>query len=223
VTQFAADQGMVLSTPPSKEEADFRDWFEGQRPQSLSDIHQRRRNAWMEKLDKWDGVSEQVFVASLIDGLSPMFDVHSEVWGTRRLLDEPPRRVRVDLVCLPKPGLEWPLGAFVIEAKRPDRGGTRQLGDHIKQAVDYLHTTWDGFGRLPVFLAPGLQGLLDDDVYENARRVLGGLSIGEVFVAPGTSLVSIFLSSQALIIDGMVTTAGAKRRKAGLGVGSSHV
>lgn len=223
MTQFVADQRMVLSTPPSKEEADFRDWYEGQRPQSKGDIRQRRRDAWMEKLDKWDGVSEQAFVTTLIDGLSPMFDVHSEVWGTRRLLNEQPRRVRVDLVCLPKPGLEWPLGAFAVEAKRPNRGSTRQLGDHIKQAVDYMHTTWDGFGRLPVFLAPGLQGSLDDDVYEHARRILGGLSIGEIFVAPGTRLVSIYLSSQELIFDGMVTTAGAKRRKAGLGVGSSHV
>lgn len=213
---------MVLSSPHD-EAAGLREFVEAEAARGTFGY---KHSSYYKTPDyaAWDGVTEQEFIDALIQGLSPMFEVRTECWGTfHDVVMSTSHKVRVDLICSPLPGLEWPLGTFAVEAKKPTRGGCRHLGEHLKQAWDYRWTGWDGFGRLPVFLAPGFQGPKSSDIYYEARRICGCIGIGEIFLQRHTNLVSMFMSAQDLIIDGQVTTSGSKRRKAGRGIGSSGI
>jgi hypothetical protein len=213
---------MVLSSPPD-ETADLRELLEAGASRGRFGYKPPTYYATPD-YKGWDGVSEQEFIDALIQGLSPMFEVKTECWGTfYDLVNRTTHKVRVDLICSPLPGFEWPLGAFAVEAKKPTRGGNRYLGDHLKQAFHYTMTDWDGFGRLPVFLAPGIQGPGNGDIYYSARRVCGSFGIGEIFLQRHSNLASMYLTADPLMRDSRLTAIGAKRRKAGLGIASSTV
>ena len=183
----------------------------------------------------FSGMSEKQFIALFLPKLKELFDVKRECWGTCLPFSQvQSKRVRVDLICQPKQGVGWGLGAFAVECKRPDRPATVRLGDHIAQAMDYRSTYFDGLGYLPVFLCPGLQGYANPDPgeinayresnscihYESARRVLGGFGLGEMFIAKDGNF-SLFMAAEPLIVRGRITGNGAKQKKIGRGVGSS--
>jgi hypothetical protein len=178
------------------------------------------------------GWSEKQFIEFSIPSLSKFFNVRTECWGTCFPFSQVKRkRVRVDVICTPTSGMEWGIGPFAIEYKRPDRPATVRLGDHIAQALDYKATYWDGHGYMPVFMCPGLQGYTAADEfeyeksnqcihYESARRILGGLGIGEMFVARDGK-VSLFMSAERLMVNERITRNAVVQKKAGRGVASA--
>lgn len=185
----------------------------------------------------WAGRSEKDLIEAATPSLELFFEVKTERWGTCFPFSQvPTRRIRVDAICIPRTGVDWALGPFAIEFKKPDRPDNVKLGDHIKQAIDYKATYFDGLGFMPVFLCPGIQGYKEHDGlwastggvpydlshYESARRVLGGLGLGEMFVGID-GRVSMYLSASSLIYDNQITVSARKQRKAGRGVGASSV
>jgi hypothetical protein len=214
---------MGLST--AADEVAFQEWCQAEASKGAFGWGHRTRNEYYAtpSYKRWEAGSEQDLIKAAIAGLSPMFEVLPERWGTMKDIDDSTHKVRVDLICVPRPGFDWPLGTFAVEVKEPTRGSNRDLGDHLKQAFDYRMTLWDGFGRLPVLLCPGFQGSTSEDVYYKARRVCGSLGLGELFVERHTNLVSLYMTADPLIRDSQLTAVGARRRKAGLGVASNHV
>lgn len=207
------------------QESDFKAWCESSGNPGYFERPSIQRAIWRE-------CSEKQLMKLAMPGLLLHFNVLTERWGTCFPFSQvKTKRVRVDAICVPKAITNWSLGPFAIEFKRPDRPPSVKLGDHIKQASDYSATLFDGFGNngfMPVLLCPGIQGYKDVDMYspeenrhyESARRILGGMGLGEMFVSP-QGHVSIFMSASPLMLRNKITSAGQSQRKAGRGVASS--
>lgn len=170
---------------------------------------------------------------ALIESLAGLFVARTECRGTHHdIATGRESRLRVDLILEPMPDSGFTMGPIAVELKHPCRRACRDLGDHIKQAMDYRQTVWDGYGRLPVFLCPGLQSFdclrprtdveLDRDFYET-MRVIGSLGMGEAFVNPETKKATLLMSADVLVRNSTVTPSGRRRSKRGHGIGSSSV
>lgn len=173
----------------------------------------------------WRGVDERTAQAELVASLSRFFCCVEQCPGTwhDRLSDDK-KRVRGDILCIPDPSTLWQLGKFVVEVKAPAKRSHKGVGDHIKQAIDYRDTDWHGHGRLPVFLFPGLrtpEGGCCDHGWFVARRVLGSLGLGEIFMERQTGKLAMFLTGHALVWNDGLTNYGQTRSKAGMGIASA--
>ena len=134
------------------------------------------------------------------------------------------KRLRGDILFEPFPASGLRMGPFIVEVKPPGSRTHKDVGDHIKQAIDYRDTYWDGHGQLPVFMFPGLRmpaGDCCDGGWRHARRVLGSLGLGEIFMERRTGKLSIFLTGHALVWNDKLTHDGRTRTKAGMGIGSA--
>jgi hypothetical protein len=187
---------------------------------------------WRDSVHLWkkQGGGEQELKDCALQALGRLFIPRQECWGTLHdIATGQTKRLRVDMVLEPKFTSRFALGPVAVEFKHPCRGCTRDLGDHIKQAIDYRQTVWDGYGRLPVFLCPGFQhgagwdgnGEAIDREYYKTIRVLGSLGLGELFINPATIQATMILTADVLIHDGQVTGSGMRRSKRGSGLGSA--
>ena len=72
---------------------------------------------------------------------------------------------------------------------------------------------------------PGLrtpEGNCCDRGWFTARRVLGSLGLGEIFMERQTGKLAMFLTGHALVWNDELTHDGRTRSKAGMGIASSH-
>jgi hypothetical protein len=112
--------------------------------------------------------------------LAPYFHVQREVQGTHFS----GRRLRIDAILRPRDTTGWrdPDPAFGVEFKIAHQGGksTNEFTNWARQAVDYTHTNWDGYGRLPVFACPSIVDTLPGDAGWLMAHLLGQFGVGEL-------------------------------------------
>jgi hypothetical protein len=93
------------------------------------------------------------------------------------------KRLRLDAVVIPKDTYGWLDGnetALGIEFKLPGSlNGIKDYGKWFAQCVDYTHSIWSSYGRIPIFACPFLP--FGDHIF---KRVLGQLGIGELINLP---------------------------------------
>jgi hypothetical protein len=178
------------------------------------------------------GGGESELKEALVESLADLFVARHECRGTHYDIQTGKEsRLRVDLILEPWPDSGFTMGPIAVELKHPCRNACRDLGDHIKQAIDYRQTVWDGYGRLPVFLCPGLQSFdclrpradweLNREFFET-MRVIGSLGMGEAFVNPRTRKSTLLMTADMLVCNSCITKSGRRRSKRGHGIGSSN-
>ncbi|MGY2080128.1 hypothetical protein [Modestobacter sp. SYSU DS0657] len=118
------------------------------------------------------------------DRLSRWFVVEREVPGVHCS----GRRFRVDAVIRPRDVTGWkdPQARFGVEFKLAGQRSfdTRNFTAWAAQAVDYTHVEWNGHGRLPLLVCPGLLSHLDvygEHATELVARMLWQLGVGQLF------------------------------------------
>jgi hypothetical protein len=96
------------------------------------------------------GLSENQIADTVLTALGPMFFLEREVWGTHCS----GARVRLDAILRPRDPTDWfdEAPAFGVEFKSRVDQGAEALG----QCANYMHTMWDGYGVLPIFLCPAV-------------------------------------------------------------------
>lgn len=83
---------------------------------------------------------------------------------------------RIDAVIVSK---EQPHIKFGIEFKRVDLGSMTNFTAWIKQAIIYSQCTWNGYGKLPILIAPSFNYGVESETML-AKRILGEFGIGEI-------------------------------------------
>ncbi|WP_345695748.1 hypothetical protein [Kitasatospora terrestris] len=114
--------------------------------------------------------SERALADHVLGRLAAHFLIEREVEG--RYPDG--RTVRIDAVLRPRDPSGWfdvePV--FGIEFKLPDKiNSVGEFGAQIAQASDYAHCTFDGYGRLTIFLCPSPVS----DLLTQADRKVGSM------------------------------------------------
>jgi len=128
--------------------------------------------------------SEAALSSAVLGRLSSSFYFQEQVWG-RHISGS---RKRVDAVIWPKNNTLWAKKdiAFGIEFKKPDSiMSLTDVTGMIRQAYDYLHTDFDGFGKIPILVCPlRLQDRYNGGNHEMSiiRHLLGKFGIGEILV-----------------------------------------
>lgn len=97
-------------------------------------------------------MTEQEFSTQTIERLRPYFDIRHEWWGTCF-----GKRVRIDALLKPNDLTEWKNKDIIlgVEFKRIDDNLKYKA---VAQCIDYSYAEWDGLGRIPIFLCPGIPG-----------------------------------------------------------------
>lgn len=142
--------------------------------------------------------SEAALSAAVLDRLQPYFHIEKEVpgahWSGKRLW--------IDAVLRPREPKRWAREdvAFGVEFKNVPPNGDGGLNSYTRwaaQAVDYVNTQWDGYGRLMVFTCPGVlpRGFVshkheipNDTHVRFAEGLLGQLGVGELVLQWGIGL-----------------------------------
>jgi hypothetical protein len=134
----------------------------------------------------WKHRTEADLAQIALSGLSRYFSVDREVWGNHCS----GKHVRLDAVRRPGDPSGWfdSDPRFGVEFKNAFVGSfdTRRFTAWAAQAVDYVHTEWEGYGRLMIFTCPPVSAPFNDDtVYGDGAarlmvRVLGQLGVGEL-------------------------------------------
>jgi hypothetical protein len=123
----------------------------------------------------------------VLSRLNPYFDINYQVVGRHCS----GKKVRIDAVLIPH---DWPAWkdagniALGVEFKLwRNIKGTNDHGKWVAQCVDYSHTDWEHYGRLPIFTYPSFSGPDDVDStryreQENWRlsHLLGQFRVGEL-------------------------------------------
>lgn len=115
-------------------------------------------------IEDWGGGDEASIQALITRELERDFIIHEYVKG-RHFSGS---TLTIDTIIVPKSTSKWKNKkvALGIEFKAPKRLESKcDYTYWAKQAVDYTHTLWDGFGYISVFLGPG-----------NSRLFWGGKS-----------------------------------------------
>lgn len=151
-------------------------------PQSKNKLYKK----WdTRKREVWD---EAEYRRLVMKELEAHFTIKEEVSGKHFS----GTRLRIDAVITPKETDGWknPQVALGLEFKEP----TNIKGKHYftywaKQALDYAHTNWTGFGYLPILLGPNADELFKSDLGD----LLGAYKIGRVSITNG---VQFFISTK---------------------------
>lgn len=118
---------------------------------------------------------------TVLAALEPHFLVQREVPGTTC---DHATRLRIDAVLRPREPERWKNAAVALGVEFKDvlalTGDTRNFTSWLAQCIDYSHTTWDGYGRLPVFVCPSLVAGGFEQDRPILTRVMGQLGIGEL-------------------------------------------
>lgn len=124
--------------------------------------------------------------------LDPYFTAEIEVEGRHCS----GRALRIDAVLRPRSPVEWKDArpAFGVEFKlvhQRSGAGTTDFLEWVRQAMDYTHVTWSGYGRLPIFTCPTPLRLMPISETRLVFRLLGHLGVGELapFDGEGWALV----------------------------------
>lgn len=111
--------------------------------------------------------------------LEPYFVAETEVYGTHAS----GRRLRIDAILRPRDPQGWKDAgvAFGVEFKLAHQAGhVRSFMAWARQALDYRHVDWDGYGYLPVFTCPSmLRSISEWDGFMIAH-LLGQCGVGEL-------------------------------------------
>lgn len=134
----------------------------------------------------WKHRTEADLVGAALAELDPHFTADREVWGTHCS----GKRLRLDAVLRPCDPSGWfdAAPAFGVEFKNALAGpfDTRRFTSWAAQAVDYVHTDWEGYGRLTIFACPAVSAAFSrgtaygDGAAGLMVRVLGQLGVGEL-------------------------------------------
>lgn len=134
----------------------------------------------------WKHRSETDLASTALSELSRYFTVEREVRGAHCS----GRQLRLDAVLRPRDPSGWadPSPAFGVEFKNAYAGShdTRRFTSWAAQAVDYVHTEWDGYGPLTIFACPAVsaaftgQGAWSEGSGWLMVRILGQLGVGEL-------------------------------------------
>jgi len=127
-------------------------------------------------------MDEDKFSKLVLSRFSKDFNIYEQVWGVHEWTGA---RKRVDAVIRPKKTHLWKNQniAFGIEFKKPDAYlDAKDVSKLIRQAYDYLHTDFEGFGKIPILVCPlKVQSVYcSENEMQFIRRVLGRFGIGEI-------------------------------------------
>lgn len=176
-------------------------------------------------VDEWSGLSEKEVQALLVQSLSRFFCCKEQCAGVwTDLVSGEAKNTRADILCTPLEGIPWKMGSFVVEVKPPGKLRHASMGDHIKQAMDYRCTNWKDYGRLPVFMFPGIAGgysHCNGQCWDQVRRMLGSLGMGEIFMERATGKLSIALTAHFFLLGDKFMHNATSRAKAGMGIASA--
>lgn len=145
-------------------------------------------------------MKEREYRNKLIKILSNEWHIEKEVEG----FSEIGGKCRVDLVITPKNTDEWKHKgiAFAVEIKSPYKlkDDLNDFTKWIAQSIDYSYTSFDGYGRIPVLLSPGLihRHIEVVDSRMIAKHLLGQFLIGELRPMPYRGL-SIVMNTKDVI------------------------
>jgi hypothetical protein len=128
--------------------------------------------------------NEAEFATWVFGQLDPYFVIRREVEGTSCLGS----RMRIDAVLRPRDATGWadPDPAFGVELKNPNAGySTKDHTKWVAQAVDYTHTSWDGYGRLLIATCPPVTQEVPGGLSAEWMlvRIVGQLGIGELGIS----------------------------------------
>lgn len=121
---------------------------------------------------------ELEFSAKILTRLEPYFNIRREWWGTCF-----GNRVRIDALLKPKDPADWKNKEIIIgvEFKRIDE---EMKYNSVAQCIDYSYTQWDGVGRIPIFLCPGIPGNhlphAQKQTYYSIAQLLCQFGVGEL-------------------------------------------
>jgi hypothetical protein len=116
---------------------------------------------------------EKELVTEYLDIFKNEWDVYTEVTGKSMISG---KNKRIDAVICSK---EFPEIKFGIEFKRLDLGAFNNFTAWFKQAVVYTQCSWDGFGKLPVLIAPSINYGSGSESFV-LSRLIGEFGIGEI-------------------------------------------
>lgn len=117
---------------------------------------------------------EKELVDEYLTAISDKWNIYREVWGINKWSKN---KKRIDAIIVCK---EFPTQRFGIEFKREKVDSFHYFTRWFKQAVIYSQTEWDGFGKLVILMAPGIQyHSYNKDDQMMLSRIVGEFGIGE--------------------------------------------
>lgn len=155
-------------------------------------------------------MEEKEFKHRVLERLRPHFQIFEEIQGTHFA----GKKLRIDAIIKPINITEWknPNISFGIEFKRPSiEYDIRGVTGLIRQAYDYQHTDFHGFGKLPILICPlKLHPCLGEGSATFVRHLLGKFGIGEVSDSKHRGLSIVFQESHYMWDELYGVTLGKK-------------
>lgn len=131
-------------------------------------------------------MKEKEFKESILHRLNPFFNIREEWPGVCF-----GNKVIIDALIKPKDITGWlnPDIIFGIEFKA-SKIGIGATSDHVKQTIDYSYSEFQGIGKIPILLCPGIN-IIDEGILNSTQlqfnketsfllRVLSRFNIGEI-------------------------------------------